>query len=205
MTGTELYKTGDFAEAHKAFTRTLKSTKDAPIRAAQLCNRGACSMHMGYLSAALEDLSSSLQINLKQEKAWARMAAVLIRQKRYEDAISALEDGLKVLPGNKQLQDILLTAREFRFRARHPLYNPLSVAIDSLAPSPVTRKKVADAFDRFVALEQRYFKGLSAADRQGLCEGDDEPLSKITEEMSIAGEVLLLLLGLKPCVLIAHP
>mmetsp|Transcript_9692 Transcript_9692/g.27941 ORF Transcript_9692/g.27941 Transcript_9692/m.27941 type:complete len:397 (+) Transcript_9692:174-1364(+) len=199
MRGNEFYKMADFAEALNVMPG------DAPGRATLLSNKAACLIHLGHLQMALGDLSSSLQISPKQEKAWARKGAVLIRQKRYDDAVSALEDGLKVMPDNKQLQDILLTAREFQARAQHPLFKPHSVATDSLAPSPVARKKVADAFDRFVALEQRYFKGLSAADRQGLCEGDDEPLSKITEEMSIAGEVLLLLLGLKPCVLIAHP
>ncbi|CEM22943.1 unnamed protein product [Vitrella brassicaformis CCMP3155] len=68
--------------------------------------------------------------------------------------------------------------------------------------TPEAREKIGHAFDYFETLEGQYFDSLSTADRQKLCAGEDKSVAEIIKQMSLVGELLLLLVGIKPCVLI---
>ncbi|CEM22945.1 unnamed protein product [Vitrella brassicaformis CCMP3155] len=111
--GNQLYNQGQFPEAHNTYQDALQRlpTTDTANRAVILANKGACLMHQGHLSVALDDFSAALEANPKLVKAWARKATVLIRQKKYPVAVTTLQDGLKALPENKQLYAFYLRPR----------------------------------------------------------------------------------------------
>jgi len=80
-------------------------------------NRSAARASLGDYGGALADAQRCVDLKSDWARGWSRLGAALHGLRRYDDAVDALEEGLRRDPGSAQLQAALSEAASARNRA----------------------------------------------------------------------------------------
>ena len=97
--GNQLYKNGNYAEAIKEYTESIKRN---PKVAAVYLDRGMSYMKILTYDKALEDLNKAIELNPQYVKAYAKKANAHYFLKEYHKAMEAYNKGLELDPNNNE-------------------------------------------------------------------------------------------------------
>jgi tetratricopeptide (TPR) repeat protein len=100
--GNEAYKAGEFKEAVKAYTHSLRLMQD---NAVVYANRGMCHLKLKQYRQTLADCTAAIQIDDSYTKAYLRRGIAHRRLSQTAQAISDLDIVLHREPHNKEAQE----------------------------------------------------------------------------------------------------
>lgn len=103
--GNELFLAGKFPESIAKYTEAIKRN---PKDAAPYSNRAAAYMKLGEFPMAMKDCDRCLDIDPKFVKAYIRKGNIHFFMKEYHKCLTVYEEGLKLAPNNKELQQGLM-------------------------------------------------------------------------------------------------
>lgn len=100
--GNKLFRDGNFAEAIKEYTESIKRNPKVP---AVYLNRGMSYMKVLDYDKALEDINKSIELDPKYAKAYAKKGNIHYFLKEYHKAIDVYSKGLELDPTNQECID----------------------------------------------------------------------------------------------------
>lgn len=98
--GNRLFHDKNYEEAARIFCRAIEL---APNNSILFSNRSACYLSMDDYVHAESDARRAVDLDPRLVKGWYRLASALRLQRRFDDALTALDAGLSVEPSNKSL------------------------------------------------------------------------------------------------------
>jgi len=108
--GVALYATGDLEGAKKQYEEATKLNDKDAVAFNNLANTYR---DLNQVDKAIDTYKKSIQLSPKSLNAYANLANVQLYSKnKPQDAIATYKDGLKELPNNTQLQQLLAVAYE---------------------------------------------------------------------------------------------
>ena len=108
--GVALYATGDLEGAKKQYEEATKLNDKDAVAFNNLANSYR---DLNQVDKAIDTYKKSIQLSPKSLNAYANLANVQLYSKnKPQDAIATYKDGLKELPNNTQLQQLLAVAYE---------------------------------------------------------------------------------------------
>lgn len=122
---------------HKAVRMYTKALELDPGNAILYSNRSAAHFHIRQFSESLEDAESAILCDGMWWKAYKRKGLALIHMQRYEEAIQALEDGLKIVGKNAEMEKNLEFARACQEQAQNLYILPEAHMMQRLESVPV--------------------------------------------------------------------
>ena len=103
--GKSLVKSRNYPEAIRLYSKGIEV---APGNAVLFANRSMCQLGMGSAKEALQDAETALSLDSSYVKGYYRKAMALLSLKDNAAARETLEQGLKLAPDDKELQQQLL-------------------------------------------------------------------------------------------------
>ena len=107
--GTKAFTSKDYPNAVEHFSDAIK---ESPSDHTLYSNRSACYFNMGNGQLALADADKCIEIKADWDKGHQRRAMALQNLGRFDDAIAAFEQGLKLNPDNAQIKQGLDQCRK---------------------------------------------------------------------------------------------
>ena len=92
----------DYERAVECFTEAIALEPENHVF---LSNRSAAQLKLGNYSAAAADARACIEMSPKWAKGYSRLGSALTFEKKFEEALAAYDEGLKVEPGNKILTE----------------------------------------------------------------------------------------------------
>lgn len=114
--GNKAMAAGSFLKAARQYTKALELD---PGSAILYSNRSAAHFNLRQYPESLEDAESAILCDSMWWKAYKRKGLSLIHMQRYEEAIDALEEGLKIVKVNAEMQKNLEFARACQEQAQN--------------------------------------------------------------------------------------
>eukprot|EP00171_Calliarthron_tuberculosum_P004444 IDg4444t1 len=99
--GNKAMTSGAFQRAARQYTKALELD---PGNAILYSNRSAAHFNLRQFAESLEDAESAILCDSMWWKAYKRKGLSLIHMQRYEEAISALEEGLNIVKKNAEME-----------------------------------------------------------------------------------------------------
>ncbi|KAI0566594.1 Tic22-like protein [Gracilaria domingensis] len=127
-------QSGSFQKAIRLYTKALELD---PGNAILYSNRSAAHFNIRQFSESLEDAESSILCDSMWWKAYKRKGLALIHMQRYEEAIEALEEGLKIVGKNAEMEKNLEFARACQEQAQNLYILPEPHMMQRLESVPV--------------------------------------------------------------------
>eukprot|EP00178_Gracilaria_changii_P028141 TRINITY_DN962_c0_g1_i2.p1 TRINITY_DN962_c0_g1~~TRINITY_DN962_c0_g1_i2.p1 ORF type:complete len:656 (+),score=174.31 TRINITY_DN962_c0_g1_i2:550-2517(+) len=127
-------QSGSFQKAIRLYTKALELD---PGNALLYSNRSAAHFNIRQFSESLEDAESSILCDSMWWKAYKRKGLALIHMQRYEEAIEALEEGLKIVGKNAEMEKNLEFARACQEQAQNLYILPEPHMMQRLESVPV--------------------------------------------------------------------
>lgn len=125
---------GSFEKATRQYTKALDLD---PGNAILYSNRSAAHFNLRQFAESLEDAESAILCDAMWWKAYKRKGLSLIHMQRYEEAITALEDGLKIVKSNAEMEKNLEFARACKDQAQNLYILPEPKMMERLESVPV--------------------------------------------------------------------
>lgn len=125
---------GAFHKAVRMYTKALELDAGNAIL---YSNRSAAHFNIRQFSESLEDAESAILCDDMWWKAYKRKGLALIHMQRYEEAIQALEDGLKIVGKNAEMEKNLEFARACQEQAQNLYILPEAHMMQRLESVPV--------------------------------------------------------------------
>ncbi|XP_061680581.1 tetratricopeptide repeat protein 4 isoform X2 [Syngnathoides biaculeatus] len=179
--GNEFFKEKNYQKAVVAYTAALQNKcGDQDLDTVLLTNRAAAHFHLGNMRSALNDAKAAKKINPEHLKALIRGAQCCIELRNFATAIQWCEEGLKVHPTDKKLQELRAAADKHKRAAER-----------DARKAKVKEKKLNNEKEALVAaIKERGIKLLQSLkprqpDSSG--EDDDERSSTAIAELSLDG------------------
>lgn len=152
--GNKHLQAKEFDQAIESYSKAIELNPNDHVF---YSNRSAAYLSKGNAEEALADAIKVTEIKPDWPKGYSRKGAALHFQKKYEDAVMAYEDGLKIAPDDKGLKDGLddcaKAMRSGGMGGSGGLFNPQMLA--KLASHPKFGPKLADpAFQQKLAMMQ---------------------------------------------------
>lgn len=98
--GNAALASGEYSLAVKLYTEAISHDSKNHVL---YSNRSAAHAKAGNYDASLEDAETTVSLNPTWSKGYSRKGSALAYLGRYEEAIAAYEEGLKLEPNNEQL------------------------------------------------------------------------------------------------------
>lgn len=109
--GNAFFKEKNYEKAILAYTAGLKKKcGDQELDTVLLTNRAAAHFHLGNMRSALNDATAAKKIKPDHLKALIRGAQSCVELRNFAEAIQWCDDGLKVSPADKKLQELRTAA-----------------------------------------------------------------------------------------------
>ncbi|KAF7663956.1 hypothetical protein LDENG_00194030 [Lucifuga dentata] len=109
--GNSFFKEKTYERAIIAYTAALKENcGDQDTNTVLLTNRAAAQFHLGNVRSALKDAAAAKKIKPDHLKALIRGAQCCVELRKFADAIQWCDEGLKVHPTDKKLQELRAAA-----------------------------------------------------------------------------------------------
>ncbi|MBN3302214.1 tetratricopeptide repeat protein 4 isoform X2 [Amia ocellicauda] len=129
--GNEYFKEKNYKKAILSYTEGLRrKCADQGLNAVLLTNRAAAHFHLGNIRSSLNDALEAKKLKPDHLKAVQRGAQCLVELRRYTEALQCCDEGLRVDPQDKKLQELRATADQLRARN-----------IKLLEPPPLPRRR----------------------------------------------------------------
>lgn len=125
---------GAFQKAMRLYTKALDLDAGNAIL---YSNRSAAHFNTRQFSESLEDAESAILCDSMWWKAYKRKGLALIHMQRYEEAIEALEEGLKIVGKNAEMEKNLEFARACQEQAQNLYILPEPYMMQRLESVPV--------------------------------------------------------------------
>lgn len=125
---------GAFSKAMRMYTKALELDAGNAIL---YSNRSAAHFNTRQFSESLEDAESAILCDSMWWKAYKRKGLALIHMQRYEEAIQALEEGLKIVGKNAEMEKNLEFARACQEQAQNLYILPEPHMMQRLESVPV--------------------------------------------------------------------
>lgn len=125
---------GAFQKAMRMYTKALEIDAGNAIL---YSNRSAAHFNIRQFSESLEDAESAILCDANWWKAYKRKGLALIHMQRYEEAIEALEEGLKIVGKNAEMEKNLEFARACHEQAQNLYILPEAHMMQRLESVPV--------------------------------------------------------------------
>jgi Ca2+-binding EF-hand superfamily protein len=106
--GNEAFKAGKHAEAIDLYSQAIKLDESNHIL---YSNRSAAYLKSGDANKALEDANKCLELKVDFEKGYSLKGSVLHVMKKYNEAITTFEEGLKTFPDSTVLKKQMKNAK----------------------------------------------------------------------------------------------
>ncbi len=132
--GNKAMATGAFAKAARQYSKALELD---PANAVLFSNRSAAHFNLRQFTESLEDAESAILCDSMWWKAYKRKGLSLIHMQRYEEAIEALEEGLKIVKKNAEMEKNLEFARACQEQAQNLYILPEPHMMQRLESVPV--------------------------------------------------------------------
>ncbi|KEG13450.1 putative stress-inducible protein STI1-like [Trypanosoma grayi] len=107
LKGNEAFKAKDYEGAIEWYTKAINVNPKSEAAAALYSNRAACWQNMGNFPKALEDSDSCILLRPSWLKGFFRRGVALESMKKFDEAVKAFQQALKVEPGNEEVQEKL--------------------------------------------------------------------------------------------------
>ncbi|KAL6458155.1 hypothetical protein MHYP_G00333850 [Metynnis hypsauchen] len=109
--GNEYFKEKNYQKAIVAYTAGLKKNcSDSDLNAILYTNRAATHFHLGNMRSALNDATAAKKLKPDHVKAIIRGAQCCMELRNYTVALQWCDEGLRILPTEKKLQELRATA-----------------------------------------------------------------------------------------------
>ncbi|XP_060775866.1 tetratricopeptide repeat protein 4 [Neoarius graeffei] len=109
--GNEYFKEKNYQKAIVSYTVGLKkNSTDSDLNTILYTNRAAAHFHLGNMRSALNDATTARKLKPGHIKAIIRGAQCCMELRNYTDALQWCDEGLRVQPTNKKLQELRATA-----------------------------------------------------------------------------------------------
>lgn len=109
--GNEYFKEKKYKKAVVSYTEGLKTSCVNPeLNAVLYTNRAAAHFHLGNMRSALNDATAAKKLKPDHNKAIIRGAQCLLELRNYAGALQWCDEGLKLFPTDKKLQELRATA-----------------------------------------------------------------------------------------------
>ncbi|PSN46108.1 Protein unc-45 B [Blattella germanica] len=139
--GNEAYKTGDWDEAYKCYSKAIKLCKeDTSEKAVYYKNRAAVHLKRNEYTEARDDCSAALEIVQNDPKALFRRCQAFEALEKFEEAYKDARQVHTVDPGNKAIQPVLQRLHQ--------------IVQDRIQETAQTSNKVAQMFKYAFDLDQ---------------------------------------------------
>ena len=125
---------GAFQKAMRLYTKALEIDAGNAIL---YSNRSAAHFNVRQFAESLEDAESAILCDSMWWKAYKRKGLALIHMQRYEEAIQALEEGLKIVGKNAEMEKNLEFARACQEQAQNLYILPEPHMMQRLESVPV--------------------------------------------------------------------
>uniref|UniRef100_A0A1A8P647 Tetratricopeptide repeat domain 4 n=1 Tax=Nothobranchius rachovii TaxID=451742 RepID=A0A1A8P647_9TELE len=113
--GNAYFKERSYKQAVVSYTAALKvKCGDEELRAVILTNRAASHFHLGNMRSALNDAAAAKKIKPDHLKALIRGAQCCIELRNFAEAVQWCDEGLKVHPTDKKLQELRAAAEKHK-------------------------------------------------------------------------------------------
>lgn len=132
--GNKAMTAGAFQKAMRQYTRALELD---PGNAVLYSNRSATHFNLRQFAESLEDAESAILCDERWWKAYKRKGLALIHMQRYEEAIEALEEGLKIIGKNAEMEKNLEFAKACQEQAQNLYILPEPHMMSRLESVPV--------------------------------------------------------------------
>lgn len=132
--GNKAMGSGAFAKAARQYTKALELD---PGSAILYSNRSAAHFNLRQFTESLEDAESAILCDSVWWKAYKRKGLSLIHMQRYEEAIAALEEGLKIVKKNAEMEKNLEFAKACQEQAQNLYILPEPHMMQRLESVPV--------------------------------------------------------------------
>ncbi|XP_062252231.1 tetratricopeptide repeat protein 4 [Platichthys flesus] len=160
--GNEFFKEKQYKKAIVAYTAGLqKKCGDQELSKVLHTNRAAAHFYLGNMRSALNDAAAAKKISPDHLKALIRGAQCCVELRHYSEAIQWCDEGLKVHPTDKKLQELRATADKHR----------RAVERDARKVKVKEKKLLGEKQALLAAIKDRGIKLLQSAKR---CGSDDE-------------------------------
>lgn len=105
--GNEYFKEKNYKKAIVAYTEGLKKNcSDSDLNAILYTNRAAAHFHLGNMRSALNDATAARKLKSDHIKAIIRGAQCCMELHNYAEALHWCDEGLRMLPTDKKLQEL---------------------------------------------------------------------------------------------------
>lgn len=125
---------GAFSKAMRMYTKALELDAGNAIL---YSNRSAAHFNTRQFSESLEDAESAILCDSMWWKAYKRKGLALIHMQRYEEAIQALEEGLRIVGKNAEMEKNLEFAKACQEQAQNLYILPEPHMMQRLESVPV--------------------------------------------------------------------
>lgn len=132
--GNKAMQSGAFHKAMRMYTKALELDAGNAIL---YSNRSAAHFNIRQFAESLEDAESAILCDANWWKAYKRKGLALIHMQRYEEAISALEEGLKIVGKNAEMEKNLEFAKACQEQAQNLYILPEPHMMQRLESVPV--------------------------------------------------------------------
>ncbi|KAG7487735.1 hypothetical protein MATL_G00026680 [Megalops atlanticus] len=113
--GNEYFKEKNYKKAIVAYTEGLKKKcSDTDLNTILHTNRAASHFHLGNMRSALNDAVAAKKLKPDHLKALIRGAQCCMELRNYGDALQWCEEGLRVQPKDRKLQELRATADKLK-------------------------------------------------------------------------------------------
>lgn len=132
--GNKAMQAGSFQRALRLYTKALDLDAGNAIL---YSNRSAAHFNLRQFAESLEDAESAILCDATWWKAYKRKGLALIHMQRYEEAITALEEGLNIVKKNAEMEKNLEFARACQEQAQNLYILPEPHMMQRLESVPV--------------------------------------------------------------------
>ncbi|KAM9831947.1 tetratricopeptide repeat protein 4 [Neosynchiropus ocellatus] len=176
--GNAFFKDKDYKKAVVAYTAGLqKKCEDLELNTVLLTNRAAAHFHLGNMRSALNDAAAARKLKPDHLKALIRGAQCCIELRSFADAIRWCDEGLKLCPTDRKLQELRAAADKHK-----------RVADRDARKARVKEKKVHDEKENLLAaIKGRGIKLLRSTKPRPAESDSDNEASEFVAELSLDG------------------
>nr|XP_015211277.1 PREDICTED: tetratricopeptide repeat protein 4 isoform X2 [Lepisosteus oculatus] len=166
--GNEYFKERKYKKAIVSYTEGLKKKcSDTELNAILYTNRAASHFHLGNIRSALLDVQIVRKLKPDHLKALMRGAQCLLELRSYGEALQWCEEGLKVDPQDRTLQELRVKADQLRRAAER----------DARKARAKEKKERSEREALLSALRERNIRLLTPELSTGLSSDDEKELS----------------------------
>ncbi|XP_072539110.1 tetratricopeptide repeat protein 4 [Salminus brasiliensis] len=176
--GNEYFKEKDYKKAIVTYTAGLKKNcSDSDLNAILYTNRAAAHFYLGNMRSALNDATAAKKLKPDHIKAIIRGAQCWMELRNYADALQWCDEGLRILPTDKKLQELRATADKQKRAAER----------DSRKAKAKEKKERSERDALLATIKERGIRLLKPEQRRRRCsdsEDDDDGAEGSTAAMA---------------------